>query len=237
MNLRYRCILIDHDDTAVDSTTAVHYPAHLEALRVLRPERTPPTVDQWLLRNFHPGIMEYLVEELAMTKAELAVEFEIWRSFTAGRTPPFYPGFLELLADYRRAGGRVAVISYSERETIERHYRTAGDPPFLPDLIFGWDDDETRRKPNPWPVQEALRLLGCSPREALIVDDLKPGILLSRACGVEFAAAGWGHRVPQIETYMRANSSVYCESVEDLRAVLFSPAEPRRPCESPARPL
>ncbi len=56
---RYRCILIDHDDTAVDSTSVVHYPAHLEALRVLRPGRTPPSREQWLLRNFH-GIMEYL---------------------------------------------------------------------------------------------------------------------------------------------------------------------------------
>lgn len=226
MGLRYRCILIDHDDTAVDSTAAVHYPAHLEALRVLRPERTPPTVEQWLLRNFHPGIMEYLVDELGMSKAELAVEFEIWRSFTTGRTPSFYPGFLDLLADYRRAGGRVAVISYSERDTIERHYRAAGDPPFVPDLIFGWDEDERKRKPNPWPVQEALRLLECDPSEALIVDDLKPGILLSQASGVDFAAAGWGHRVPEIESYMRANSSVYCESVEDLRALLFAPRDP-----------
>ena len=39
MDLRYRCILIDHDDTAVDSTEAVHYPAHVEALRILRPGR------------------------------------------------------------------------------------------------------------------------------------------------------------------------------------------------------
>jgi phosphoglycolate phosphatase/pyrophosphatase PpaX len=43
MRLRYRCLLVDHDDTAVDSTSAVHYPAHLEALRELRPGRTPPT--------------------------------------------------------------------------------------------------------------------------------------------------------------------------------------------------
>ncbi len=196
MALRYRCILIDHDDTAVDSTSVVHYPAHLEALRVLRPSRIPPTVEQWLLWNFDPGIMEYLVDELAMTKEELAVEFQIWRSFTSGRAPPFFPGFLDLLSDFRNAGGLVVVVSYSERDIIERHYRAGSDPPFLPDLIFGWDHDESRRKPNPWPVREALRLLGCTTEEALIVDDLKPGILLSRASGVAFAAAGWGHRVP-----------------------------------------
>ena len=76
--------------------------------REINPGRTPPTRDEWLLRNFH-GIMEYLEGELQMTREELAQELEIWRSWTTTRVPPFFPGFLELLADYRRGGGLVAV--------------------------------------------------------------------------------------------------------------------------------
>jgi phosphoglycolate phosphatase/pyrophosphatase PpaX len=220
MRAQYRCIFIDHDDTAVDSTAAIHYPAHLEALAALRPGRTPPTREQWLIYNFH-GIMEYLVGELGMNQAELATEFEIWRSFTTTRTPPFFPGFRELLIDFRRQGGLVAVISHSEKEVIEGHYRAAREPSFLPDLIFGWDHEEQRRKPSPWPVQEGLRAFGCSAAEALIVDDLKPGVLMSRATGVPIAAAGWSHRVPEIESYMRANAACYCTSVEDLRTLLI----------------
>ena len=220
MSLRYRCILIDHDDTAVDSTAAIHYPAHLEALRVLRPGRTPPSREQWLLCNFH-GIMAYLVGELGMTEAELKTEFEIWRSYTTTRVPPFFPGFLDLLEDYRRYGGRVAVISHSEKEVIEGHYVAARNPPFLPDLIFGWEHDEQRRKPSPWPVREALARFGCAAPEALIVDDLKPGVLMSRATGVPIAAAGWSHQVPEIEQYMRANAAAYCAEVDDLRALLL----------------
>jgi beta-phosphoglucomutase-like phosphatase (HAD superfamily) len=219
MSAPYRCILIDHDDTAVDSTAAVHYPAHIEALRVLRPGRTPPTVEQWLLWNFH-GIMEYLVGELRMNPTELTTEFEIWRSWTTTHTPPFFPGFLQLLADWRRADGLVAVISHSERDVIEGHYKAADPPVFLPDLIFGWEHEESRRKPSPWPVAEALRLFGCQREEALIVDDLKPGVLMSLASGVAIAAAGWSHRVPEIEAYMRAHSAAYCARVEDLRLLL-----------------
>jgi beta-phosphoglucomutase-like phosphatase (HAD superfamily) len=218
---RYRCILIDHDDTAVDSTTVVHYPAHLEALRVLRPGRTPPTVDQWLLRNFH-GIMEYLAGDLAMTREELATEFEIWRSFTTTRVPPFFPGFLDLLEDYHAEGGKVAVISHSEVEVIEQHYRAARTPPFLPDVIFGWEHDAARRKPSPWPVQEALRVLGCAAAEALIVDDLKPGVLMARASGVAIAAAGWSYQVDEIEQYMRSQADMYCSRIDDLRAILLA---------------
>ena len=220
MSLRYRCILIDHDDTAVDSTAAIHYPAHLEALRILRPGRRPPSREEWLLCNFH-GIMAYLVGQLGMTEAELRTEFEIWRSYTTTRVPPFFPGFLDLLEDYRSHGGRVAVISHSEKDVIKGHYVAARNPPFLPDLIFGWEHEEQKRKPSPWPVREALRRFGCTAPESLIVDDLKPGVLMSMATGVPIAAAGWSHQVPEIEQYMRTNAAAYCAGVDDLRALLL----------------
>lgn len=224
--LRFRCLLIDHDDTAVDSTTSVHYPAHIAALAAIRPGRTPPTKDEWILRNFH-GIMEYLVGELAMNQEELAREFEIWRGWTTSHVPSFFPGFLELLEDFRVRGGKVVVISHSEKDVIEGHYRAAKDPPFLPDLVFGWDHDASRRKPSPWPVQEALRALDCPPEEALILDDLKPGILMSQATGVPAAGAGWSHRVPEIEAYMRLNTLAYFPRVEDLRWFLIPDASER----------
>jgi phosphoglycolate phosphatase/pyrophosphatase PpaX len=220
-SLRYSCLLVDHDDTAVDSMSVVHFPAHLEALATLRPERPAPTKEQFLLHNFH-GIMEYLIDDLKLSRQELAQEFQIWRRWTTSRIPLFFPGFIELMEEYRARGGKVVVISHSEKDVIEGHYRVAKKPPFLPDLVFGWDHDERRRKPSPWPVQEALRELRYEPLQALILDDLKPGILMSRATGVPAAAAGWSHTVPEIESYMRANTVAYFPRVEDLRRFLFS---------------
>ncbi len=201
--------------------SVVHYPAHLEALATLRPGRAAPSKEQFLLHNFH-GIMEYLVGDLALTTQELAEEFRIWRRWTTSRIPPFFPGFLEVLEDYRARGGKVVVISHSEKDVIENHYRAARNPPFLPDLVFGWEHDEKRRKPSPWPVQEALRKLGLEPGQALILDDLKPGILMSRATGVPAAAAGWSHQVPEIESYMKTHAVAYFSRVDDLRAFLLT---------------
>jgi len=221
MRLRYRCILVDHDDTAVDSTAAIHYPAHLDALAELRPGRTPPTREQWLLHNFH-GIMDYLQGDLGLTDAEMERELAIWRRWTSGHVPPFFPGFLDLLRDYRQAGGRVVVISHSEAGVIESHYRAGSGGTFIPDIIFGWEPEALRRKPSPWPVQEALGRLHCDPKEALVVDDLKPGVLMARAAGVDVAAAGWSHRVEEIERYMRAHAVAYCATIAELRAVLHA---------------
>ena len=219
--MRYHCLLIDHDDTAVASTATVHYPAHLEAMRQLRPSRTPPTLEDWLRWNFHPGIMDYLAGELAMSEEELKKEYEIWRGFTTRAAPPFFPGFLEVLRDFRAAGGKVAVISHSESDVIEEHYRVNGIPGSHPDLVFGWVPDAARRKPSPWPVREALREFSCDPVDALVLDDLKPGVLMSEAAGVDLAAAGWGHGIPEIESYMRAHSVGYFRRVEDFRDFLL----------------
>jgi hypothetical protein len=49
-------------------------------------------------------------------------------------------------------------------------------------------------------------------------------VLMSEASGVAIAAAGWGHRLPEIEEYMRAHSLRYCPRVDDLRQFLFAPA-------------
>ena len=45
--LRYRLLLLDHDDTTVDSTASIHYPAHVESVRALRPDLEPCTLREW----------------------------------------------------------------------------------------------------------------------------------------------------------------------------------------------
>lgn len=224
--MRYRCLILDHDDTAVDSTREIHYPAHQEVMRVLRPNAAPVSLDDWYTKNFHPGIMAYLSEELGMGPEELTEEFRIWQEFTSTRIPDFYPGFLETLSEFRLRGGFVAVISHSERRIIERDYRSTSvdgrRAPFVPDVIFGWDNEERLRKPSPWPVEQALTQFGVSPREALIVDDLKPAVLMGQASGVAVAAAGWSHNIPLIRDYMRAHCLAYFTSVEEFRTFVLA---------------
>jgi beta-phosphoglucomutase-like phosphatase (HAD superfamily) len=222
MGLCFDCLILDHDDTAVDSTAAVHYPAHVEAMRVLRPGLQPVDLEGWFLKNFHPGVMGYLSGELGLSARELEVEYGIWRAFTTSRTAPFFAGFLETLREYRGRGGKIVVASHSESDLILRDYRSADGLPLLPDLVYGWDADEQRRKPSPWPVQEALRRLAIPPARALIVDDLKPGVLMGQRTGVAAAAAGWAHCIPAIREYMQSSCLAYFESVGEFRDFILA---------------
>lgn len=201
----------------MDSTRRVHYPAHLKSMEVLRPGLKPIDLDTWFRKNCDPGIMQFLLDELQLTPEELVVEHRIWREFTARETPHFYPGFLEALAEYKARGGRVVVVSHSESNVIMTHYRAAaGSLGVEPDLVFGWDMEPELRKPNPFPVHETVRLLGLQPRDVLVLDDLKPGIVMARAAGVDAAGAGWAHDISVIREFMRETCVAYFATVGEF---------------------
>jgi len=217
MALRYRCLILDHDDTAVDSTARVHHPAHVAGLAALRPGRAALDLEGWFLKNFDPGIGVYLRDELGLSAEELREELSIWREHTGRVDPPFYPGFIDTLRAFRAQGGLITVVSHSEAEVVRRHYRaaTAGRP-LEPDLVFGWEQEEHRRKPSPWPARQILRAFGLQPAQALIVDDLKAGVMMGESSGVAVAAAGWGHNIPLIRSYMRKHCLAYFSTVRDF---------------------
>lgn len=217
MTMRYKCLIVDHDDTAVDSTATIHYPAHVEVMKKIRPDHEVVALDQWLIKNFDPGITVYLRDELCFTDEEIEFEFETWRSMVSERIPEFYPGFLDLLYEFRTRGGIVAVVSHSDRDIIERDYLAATSGACLPEAIFGWDPDEKKRKPSPFPVKEILKAYRIRPEETLVVDDLKPGVLMAQAAGVPVVAAGWGHQIPEIRDYMQRSCMRYLRTVDELR--------------------
>ena len=221
--MRFQCLILDHDDTAVNSTAEIHYPAHLEVMRILRPHLKPVSLDEWFLKNFNPGIMEYLTGELGFSEEEMQIEYRIWREHTTRTIPHFFPGLLRALQEYRRKGGKVTVVSHSEKDLIERDYRVRSEAElFLPDKIFGWVYEEYERKPSPVPVRKILKRFGLKEEEALIVDDLKPGVLMGMACGVPVAAAGWGHSIPKIREYMEKSCITYFENVSQFHRFVLT---------------
>ena len=35
--MKYKCLVLDHDDTVVESTASMHYPSFVETINILRP--------------------------------------------------------------------------------------------------------------------------------------------------------------------------------------------------------
>ncbi len=215
--MRYKCLVLDHDDTVVNSTATIHYPSFLAYLRRVRPG-LHYTLEEYFDRNFDPGVLAFFGGELGFSEQEMAEEFRFWQEYVKTRVPEAYPGIREILERHRAAGGLIAVISHSISDNIRRDYRENSLPE--PDAIYGWELAEEQRKPHPWPMQNLMLRFGLRPEEILMVDDLKPGYDMCRACGVPFAAAGWANDVPQIETFMRRNCDFYFKTVQELNEFL-----------------
>ena len=219
--MKYKCLVLDHDDTVVASTAQIHYPSFVDYLYETGRNEIADgySLEKYLIRNFHPGIISILRDECGMDDSEVKREEEYWANYVERTVPTAYPGMADIIARFRAAGGKIVVDSHSLTRYIERDYMKNSLP--MPDVIYGWDIPKEHRKPSPYTVLEVIKKYGLEPSEVLVVDDLKPGYDMARGAGADFAAAGWAYRVPEIEEFMRKNCDFYLESVADLSALLF----------------
>lgn len=217
---KYKCLVLDHDDTVVNSSASIHYPSFVEYLKVARPHLADKyTLEEYFEKNFNPGILELFTEEIGLSEAELAEEEQFWREYVKNHIPAAYPGMAEIIADFKAGGGIVVVDSHSVSENIIRDYKANNLP--MPDYVYGWDIPKEMRKPAPGTILDLMERYSLKAEDILVVDDLKPGYDMARAAGVDIAAAAWAHNVPEIAGFMEKNCEYFCRTPEDLRKILF----------------
>ena len=216
--MKYPCLVMDHDDTVVNSTATVHYPCFAQFTAKYYPNYRC-TLEDYFIKNFDPGVVAFFRDEVGMTEDMMRFEQAYWNDYVQGHVPQVYPGMAEILWEQKRRGGALCVVSHSYARNILRDYRENGLPE--PDLVFGWEVPAEKRKPRPDSLIEIMDQLGFAPEEMLVVDDLKPGYDMARAVGAPFAAAGWANDIPEIEGFMRKNCDLYFKTVEELKAHLF----------------
>ena len=219
---RYRCLVLDHDDTVVNSTATIHYPAFLEYMEKFHPENPAGrmSLEDYFRYNFHPGVLGLFTEICGLSAGEMEREEAYWKEYTSRRVPQAYPGFRELLEAHRARGGLITVVSHSFSDSIRRAYEANGLP--MPDRVFGWEYPRELRKPSPWPLFRLMEEFDLRPEEMIVVDDLKPGYDMAQAAGVPFAGAGWANDIPEIESFMRENCDRYFKTVREFREFLES---------------
>lgn len=215
--MKYPCLIMDHDDTVVNSTATIHYPCFVEFLEKYYPGHLM-SLEEYFLKNFDPGFVPMCREEFGMDDRMLVLEQEYWHSYVENHIPAAYPGIRELLWDHAAKGGEICVVSHSQCGHIRRDWAANGLPE--PKLVYGWDDPPALRKPNPYPLLDIMKKLDYPPEALLMVDDLKPGCDMAKAAGVDFVAAGWATRLAPIERFLRKNCTHYAATVEELAKFL-----------------
>lgn len=217
--LKYPCLVLDHDDTVVQSEATVNHPFFLEFLKEYRPGMTVSVQDY--IRDCHfQGYIEMCRNRFSFTDEELDIEYKAWKKHIKTHIPAPYPGIEAILRRQKEAGGIICVVSQSAQENILRDYQTLYG--MEPDEIFGWDLDPAHRKPSTYALETTMKKYGFSPSQLLVVDDMKPAVQMARNAGVEIAFAGWGRReLPDICADMHKLCDYSFYSTEDLEKFLF----------------
>ena len=102
--LRYKCLILDHDDTTVDSTACIHYPSFVESMAELRPQ-VAMTLDEYYEMNCTPGILAYFRDVLRLSAQETRTEHQNWLRYAASHSPTAFAGIRALMERQRAAGG------------------------------------------------------------------------------------------------------------------------------------
>jgi phosphoglycolate phosphatase/pyrophosphatase PpaX len=217
--LKYPCLILDHDDTVVQSEATINYPYFCYILSQFRPGETI-SLQEYIHACCHQGFARMCRERYHFTDAEMAQEYEGWKTYIKEHAPSPYPGIDRIIQRQKAEGGILCVVSHSGAENIVRDYTTNFG--ILPDEIYGWDLPEEQRKPNPYPLESIMQKYNLSPNQLLVVDDMKPAYDMAQKVGVEVAFAKWSKtEQPDICKQMSQLCAYTFENTLELENFLF----------------
>ena len=217
--LKYPCLVLDHDDTVVQSEATVNYPFFVEFLKEYRPDMSI-TQHEYISGCFNPGYVDMCKQRFNFTDEELMIEYKGWKEYIRSHIPAPYSGIERIIRRQKEEGGIVCVVSQSAQENIIRDYRAHFG--IEPDAVYGWDLEPEHRKPNPWALQQISAKYGLSPAQMLVVDDMKAAVQMARSGGCPIAFAGWGRTdFPEITEEMSKLCDFAFDSTESLEHFLF----------------
>ena len=218
--LKYPCLILDHDDTVVQSETTINYPYFCNILDQFRPG-AKITLDEYLLGCYNDGFADMCRNRFDFSDQELIDEYSGWKEYIRTHIPTPYPGMIDIIQRQKEEGGLLCVVSHSSEENIKRDYLNHFG--VLPDAIYGWDYPEEQRKPNAFPLLDIMKNFDLSPEDMLVIDDLKPAWEMCKQVNVPIGFAGWSKlQIPQIYSEMRSICNFSFASTKELYEHLFN---------------
>ena len=217
--LKYPCLVLDHDDTVVQSELTVNLPYFLLTLDSFRPGATI-SAEEYADGCYRMGFANMCRQRFSFTEQEILEEYMGWKEYIKTHIPDPFPGIGDVIRKQKALGGKVCVVSHSCNENITRDYsRNFG---ILPDDIFGWDLPEELRKPNDYALKVIMETYGFSPQELLVVDDMKLAYTMAKKQQVPIAFAAWGRKnCPAICEEMRRICDFSFDTPQEFGNFLF----------------
>ncbi len=216
---KYKCLVLDHDDTVVQSMKTLSYPFFCIELEQFRPGTTM-TEEDYILECHRLGFAGLCRERFGFTDEEMKLEHKQWMEYILQHIPAPYPGIDRIIHRQKAEGGLVCVVSHSHVDNITRDYLAHFG--ILPDAIYGWELPPEQRKPNPWPLKDIMERFNLTNDDILVIDDMKLACTMAEPLGVKVCYAGWsGMGVQSLTDEMTALCDLHFDTTEEMFHYLF----------------
>lgn len=217
--LKFKCLVLDHDDTVVQTERYIGYPYFKSYIDRIRPGNTL-TFEEYVKDCNSMVFVDMCRSRWNMTDEECETEYKGWCEYYSSHYHPIFPGIERIISRQKEEGGLICVVSLSPARDILRDYQEHFD--MIPDDLYDHDMPRHMRKPNTYPLEQIITRFNLKPEEILVVDDMKLAWMMSHPLGVPVAYAAWSKiDFPELTTEMREICDYSFDSTEELEKFLF----------------
>lgn len=217
--LKYQCLVLDHDDTVVQTEKAIGYPYFRDYIARVRPGMTL-SYEEYVRDCNNMVFADMCRKRWQFTDSELEEEYLGWKEYSRKNIPPLCPGIDQIIRKHKELGGILCVSSLSTKEIIERDfYHHFG---FLPDAVYDYDLPTDRRKPATYALEDIMEKFNLQPTDLIMIDDMKLGWKMATDVGVVTGFAGWSKaEFPELTKEMTALCDYTFPTTTQLEMFLF----------------
>lgn len=215
--MKFRCLVIDYDNTAAATVPDLQYPALRHAYEVNNLGGCP-SLDEYLAIDFDIGIRAFIKSNYPKISEKMIDDFT---KFVYSQNSKAYEGLGDILGKFVASGGELYVASNSDVDAVIGNWRLNKLPE--PMGVYGWDMGEEYRKPNSKSLEDVLEKTKFGKKDVLVVDDRESGVKMAKSLGVQSAVAGWGLAYRKGFEWMKNNSKAeyFLSTVQELEKLIF----------------
>ncbi|MBS3987782.1 MAG: HAD family hydrolase [Erysipelothrix sp.] len=189
MKLRKKCLILDHDDTIINSQESIHYPLFVEVLKQLRPNIKPIDFERFIELSNEHGFVKMCRLLYHYTPQEIQYEYEYWRQRSSTIQAPSFNGLKEVLTQFVDTGGKIIVYTMNAKQNVIDDYERLFN--LTPDVIIAHDSFYKLKKPYRLSLLKALDDLKLNVTECVFIDDTPMLLELKDRLNMDFIAANW----------------------------------------------
>ena len=217
--LKYPCLVLDHDDTVVQTEKSIGYPYFRDYIARIRPGKTL-TYKEYVRDCNNMVFADMCRQRWQFTEDELLEEYLGWKEYSRRNIPPLCPGIDRVIRKHKEMGGILCVSSLSTLEIIERDFLHHFG--FLPDAVYDYDLPVDKRKPSVYALKDIMNKYNLRPADLLMIDDMKLGCKMAKDSGISTGFAGWSKaEFPELTDEMTSLCDYVFHTPGQLEAFLF----------------